>query len=93
MPSLPGEDFRARRGTIHNMKSLDSSKIIVFGGIDTLLTSPYNNGMINEIELPTLKCLRCGHEWIPRQPKKPKYCARCNSPYWNKPKWKGVKKP
>jgi predicted Zn-ribbon and HTH transcriptional regulator len=57
-------------------------------GIDIILTHPYNKAMTNEIELPTLKCLRCGYEWIPRQRKKPKYCARCNSPYWNKPKWK-----
>ena len=45
------------------------------------------------IELPKLKCLRCGYEWIPRQPKKPQRCAKCNSPYWNKLKSKGVKKP
>ena len=57
-------------------------------GIDIILTSPYNNSMTNEIQLPRLKCLRCGFEWIPRQPKKPKYCARCNSPYWDKHKWK-----
>lgn len=66
--------------------------IIMAKGIDIILISPYNHSMNDEIKLPTLKCLRCGYEWIPRQPKKPKYCARCNSPYWNKPKWKGVKK-
>lgn len=38
---------------------------------------------------PTLKCSRCGHTWIPRQPKNPKVCPKCTSPYWNKPKWKG----
>lgn len=43
------------------------------------------------IKLPTFKCLRCGYEWIPRT-QKPKYCPACNSPYWNKPKWKGLKK-
>lgn len=48
--------------------------------------------MNNKFELPTLKCLRCGHTWIPRRPKEPKVCPKCNSPYWNKPKWKGVKK-
>jgi len=42
------------------------------------------------IELPTLECLRCGHKWIPRNATPPKTCPGCNSPYWNKPKWKGV---
>ncbi|MFX1537133.1 MAG: hypothetical protein ACFFDI_23220 [Promethearchaeota archaeon] len=34
-----------------------------------------------------MRCMRCGHEWIPRTAK-PKHCPRCNSPYWNKPKVK-----
>lgn len=46
--------------------------------------------MNRNFELPTLKCLRCGHSWIPRRPLKPKVCPKCNSPYWDKPKWKGV---
>ena len=29
-----------------------------------------------------LKCNRCGYEWI--SARNPKYCAKCNSPYWNK---------
>lgn len=57
-------------------------------GIDILSISPHNIIMNDEIKLPILRCLRCGYEWIPRQPKKPKQCARCNSPYWNKPKVK-----
>ena len=44
--------------------------------------------MTTDIKLPTLKCLRCGYEWVPRQTKYPKYCASCNSPYWTKPKVK-----
>ena len=35
--------------------------------------------------LPTLKCKRCKHEWIPRTEKKPEVCPECNSPYWDKP--------
>lgn len=47
------------------------------------------------------RCLRCGHEWIPRwydkegKPIPPKTCPnkKCKSPYWNKerqlPWWKG----
>ena len=36
-------------------------------------------------------CLRCGHEWPSRKERLPKVCPKCKSPYWNKPKWKGVK--
>lgn len=34
-------------------------------------------------KLPTAKCLRCKHEWIPKVPM-PLRCAKCNSPYWMK---------
>ena len=61
--------------------------------IDIDYSQVYNRGMNKRIELPTLKCLRCGHEWIPNRPVEPKVCPKCKSPYWNKPKWKGVKKP
>jgi DNA-directed RNA polymerase subunit RPC12/RpoP len=37
-------------------------------------------------------CLRCKHEWAGRLDRAPKVCPKCKSPYWNKPKWKGVKK-
>jgi predicted Zn-ribbon and HTH transcriptional regulator len=47
--------------------------------------------MDQEIILPKFKCKRCGHEWIPRNMKKPKQCPNCHSPYWDKEKWKGVK--
>ena len=32
-------------------------------------------------ELPTLKCKRCGHEWIPR--KKVTMCPSCKSLDWD----------
>lgn len=37
-----------------------------------------------KIEVPYLKCKRCGYKWIPRRPETPKVCAGCNSPYWDK---------
>jgi DNA-directed RNA polymerase subunit RPC12/RpoP len=34
------------------------------------------------------RCERCGHEWVPRgaTATAPKVCARCKSPYWDKPR-------
>ena len=34
--------------------------------------------------MPTLKCKRCGHEWIPRSVALPKVCPKCNNPYLDK---------
>lgn len=36
-------------------------------------------------------CLRCGHGWNPRKPKKPTICPKCKSPYWDKPRKKITK--
>ena len=36
--------------------------------------------------LTELTCLRCGYTWFPRRPELPKVCAKCVSPYWDKPK-------
>ena len=34
----------------------------------------------------TMKCMRCGYEWVPRTPGIPRRCAggACRSPYYNK---------
>ncbi len=34
------------------------------------------------------RCLRCGHEWVPRQTGKPRVCPakNCHSPYWDIPR-------
>lgn len=39
------------------------------------------------ITLPTLTCTRCGHTWLQRVAA-PKLCAKCKSPYWDRPKKK-----
>jgi len=44
--------------------------------------------MNKNLELPILRCLRCGRTWYPKRPIEPKVCPKCKSPYWNKPKWK-----
>lgn len=32
-----------------------------------------------------LHCERCGHEWYPRKPQRPRRCAKCTALYWNRP--------
>ena len=44
--------------------------------------------MKKSFKLPSLTCLRCTHTWIPRKPVEPKFCPKCRSPYWNKPRTK-----
>jgi death on curing protein len=34
----------------------------------------------------TLFCFRCYHCWTSREDKNPKYCPKCHSPYWSKPR-------
>ena len=43
-------------------------------------------------EPPSLKCKRCGHDWIQRGIELPKVCPRCKSPYWNKKRRKETDK-
>src|SRR3989344_2153767 len=36
----------------------------------------------------SLFCFRCYHPWKKRTEARPKYCPKCKSPYWNKPRRK-----
>lgn len=38
------------------------------------------------VNLPRYKCLRCGHEWIPRSDEYPRVCPnpKCHSVYWDR---------
>ena len=45
---------------------------------------------MSDIQLTTLKCLRCGHTWIPRKKRYPRgdyptTCPQCQSWYWDAP--------
>lgn len=51
----------------------------------------YYVSMLRTIEIPRLKCLRCGHEWTPRKPEVI-VCPKCKSPRWNKPRRKDIEK-
>jgi hypothetical protein len=45
------------------------------------------------ISLPSFSCLRCGHSWHPRSTQKPMRCARCGTPYWDRPRAAGTNRP
>ena len=34
-------------------------------------------------------CLRCDYHWTPYASKRPRRCARCQSPYWDLPRREG----
>lgn len=43
---------------------------------------------INLFRSPVTKlfCFRCEHIWLPRVEINPKFCPKCKSPYWDKPR-------
>ena len=38
----------------------------------------------NKMQLPVLKCKRCGYTWVPRIETRPKVCPGCKNPNWDK---------
>src|SRR5256885_1181087 len=39
------------------------------------------------IQLWGYRCLRCGHEWVPKnKEQKPRVCPKCKNPYWDRPR-------
>ncbi|MBW2991169.1 hypothetical protein KY348_05705 [Candidatus Woesearchaeota archaeon] len=43
--------------------------------------------MAKKVSLMGYGCLRCGHEWLPRNKNnEPKVCPKCKNPYWDRPK-------
>jgi Zn finger protein HypA/HybF involved in hydrogenase expression len=37
------------------------------------------------IKINSLKCMRCEHQWVPRQIDV-RICPKCKSPYWDRKK-------
>ena len=35
-----------------------------------------------EITIKKLKCMRCGHEWVPRT-SDVRLCPKCKTPFWD----------
>ncbi len=40
---------------------------------------------MERVEVPVLRCYRCGASWTPRRPVV-RLCPRCKSPYWDEPR-------
>ena len=38
-----------------------------------------------KLKMQRIKCLRCGHDWLPRQ-LEIRMCPKCKSPYFDVPK-------
>lgn len=46
------------------------------------------------VTVDAYQCARCGHIWLPRDPKKrPVNCAKCKNAYWDIPRPGGGKLP
>jgi predicted Zn-ribbon and HTH transcriptional regulator len=44
-------------------------------------------GALGAVEVKVLACrCRCGHEWVSREPEKPRVCPKCKSPNWDREK-------
>ena len=44
-------------------------------------------GALGAVEITVLACrCRCGHEWVTREPERPRVCPKCKSPNWDRAK-------
>ena len=60
--------------------------------VDTILPVVYTLGMPQKrMSVTVWVCSRCGHEWQSREDTKPICCARCKSPFWDRPRRQAVK--
>ncbi len=41
--------------------------------------------MKSTVRVDAFKCARCNHVWLPRGEGRPVRCAKCKSPYWDRP--------
>lgn len=73
--------YRARKGWKQIMPRKVRSSRMGDGPSD-----PIYQTTMGMVWLKGCRCGRCGHEWLPRDEGAPKACARCKSPYWDKPR-------
>ena len=44
-------------------------------------------GALGSVEIVVLGCrCRCGHEWVSREPERPRVCPKCKSANWDRAK-------
>jgi hypothetical protein len=53
---------------------------------EAALTRVLAQGNGDEAVLRPCVCLRCGNFWWPRGLQSPQRCAKCKTPYWNRPR-------
>lgn len=80
---------------IHGLKSIqtyinlfpDFTGTLEVNGVDCGEVDRKNLGwLVNQGLQNILECTRCNGKWVQRGEMSPKFCPKCNSPYWNKPK-------
>lgn len=75
------------------MNSVQTVKTVKAGDtVDKKRKPKYTIHVSSEVTLTMLECTRCGYKWFPRTLTLPEACARCRSPYWNKPRVRNIKK-
>ena len=84
-----GEHDRHGLKSIQNYFNLfdDGAGRVTVNGIDCGEVDCHNVGfIINEGLSRRLVCRRCDGKWVCRGETAPKFCPKCNSPYWDKPR-------
>lgn len=42
-----------------------------------------DRSIVNKMNLPKLKCVRCGYEWVSMKLTNPKRCTKCGYRHWD----------
>ena len=92
---LSDKEKDAEKRRVTNLKSI-LQEIVSLTGIEKEILPSTREWLQNDNPATILekqKCLRCGYSFFPKSETLPKTCPnrKCKSPYWNKPRSKGVK--
>lgn len=68
--------------SMRNAHTDEAKRLQAFSNVSSLYNMP-----MKATKATICTCSRCGHEWITRlNGKAPIRCAKCRSPYWDKPR-------
>jgi hypothetical protein len=59
-----------------------------FHSLTTRRTLVHTKVVETTVRMPKQTCLRCDHTWVARTTGRPRCCAKCKSPYWDRPRKK-----